>query len=327
MSSNLSISDSQALADQPAASQARRIPACVGELDRLLAGPMWVVTIAWSAFLAVAIQDFRSDYDLSQGTEWYGWGLAITWGLITLEWLVHFLAGHVFLGYNSLFVLLPPLRLGGRDHATWSHVWLPYAGWRHVDRHLVKRVDKALSGPMIGFALLVLPVLLYESLWRDTAPRHPAIAYASDTASSVIWLAFLVELVVMVSIARGKLRYLAEHWIDLLIVLLPMVQAMPMLRLAYLGRLTSLSRLTRVYRTRGVAMRAFRAFLLLDSVQRLLHLNPAKRLEALEEKLQDHYHEIDLIREEMRELEERIQASERSSMQVEPVRGDAEGEC
>lgn len=288
------------------------------ELDAWLAAPMWGVTIVWMVCLAGGLQDLRGAATLPVGTGLYWWGIMLLWPIYLLELIAHTLLGSPHFHFNVLYVLVPPLRLGGRDHRAWCRIWLPGAGWQTVNRKLVAQVEKALSGPMVGFALLVLPLLTIEIGWAGYVDTHPTLHFALQTASSVIWLAFTIELVVMVSIARRKARYLARHWIDLLIVLLPMVEVMPALRLAavgrlsYVGRIKYLSKLSRVYRTRGLAMRAFRGLLLLDSVQRLLHLNPEKRLAALRDKLEDHYHEIEQIRCEMRELEARIAAEELS---------------
>lgn len=299
-------------------------PTWSAELDAWLAAPMWGVTLLWMVCLAGALQDLRGAPTLPVGTNLYFWGITLLWPAYLAELLVHSWAGSPNLRFNLVYVLVPPLRFGSRDHSTWTRIWLPGGGWRRVDRKLVAKVEKALSGPMVGFALLVLPLLTIQIAWKDYVDNHDGLYFALETVSSIIWLAFALELVVMLSIARRKMRYLAQHWVDVLIVLLPMVEVMPALRLAtlsrlhYVGRLKYLSKLSRVYRTRGLATRAFRALLLLDSVQRLLHLNPHKRLAALREKLEDHYHEIEQIRSEMRELEARIAAEE-----LEDARADA----
>lgn len=303
--------------------------AWTAELDAWLAAPMWGISVVWLTCLAGGLQDLRGAPTLPSGTNLYWWGMLLLWPAYPLELIAHKLAGSPNLRFNLVYLLIPPLRLGSRDHATWTRIWLPGAGWRPVGRKLLAAVEKALSGPMVGFALLVLPLLTIEIAWADSVAKYQGLRLALETASSVIWLAFALELIVMVSIARRKVRYLTQHWIELLIVLLPMVQVMPALRLATLGRLhyvgrvgrvgklTYLINLSRVYRTRGLAMRAFRALLLLDSVQRLLQINPHKRLASLRERLEDHYHEIEQIRCEMRELEARIAAEELEDAQAE----------
>jgi hypothetical protein len=252
-------------------------------------------------------------------TRVFWWGLLLLWPLYLLELAAHAVAGSQNLRFNLLYLFVPPLRLGGRDHSSWRCIWLPRAGWRHVDRSLFAHVEKALSGPMVGFALLVLPVLAIEFGLPDLDERRPRLKLAVETASSVIWLAFALELIVMASIARRKARFLTKHWIDLLIVLLPMAQALPALRLTRLSRLKYLGKLTRVYRTRGITSRTLRALLLLDFVQRLLHLSAERQLEGLREKMQDHYHEIEQIRGQIRELEARLAAEQRSEAQAETI--------
>lgn len=305
--------------------------------DDWLAAPMWYLTVVWMICLAGGLQDLRgaaTGFPLSAaGTELFWWGLLLLWPIYVVELAVHILLGGRNLRFNLLYVILPPLRLGGRDHATWSRVWLPGALWQRVDRDLIDRVEKATSGPMVGFALLVLPLLSIEFGWAHLVEQHVWLKFALESTSSVIWLAFAMELIVMASIARRKTRYLTKHWIDLAIVLLPMVQAMPALRLARLVRLGKvaklnyLAKLSKVYRTRGMATRAFRAMLLLDSVQRLLRLNPEMRLAALEEELEDHFYEIEQIRKEMRELEARIAAErDADALADTAVAGEVAGE-
>jgi voltage-gated potassium channel len=288
------------------------------EVDNWLAAPMWCVTLAWMICLAGGLQSLRggtTGYPLGAvGTNLFWWGLLLLWPIYVLELGVHALMRSTNLRFNLLYVLCPPLRLGGRDHPTWSRIWLPGALWQSVDRRLVERVEKATSLPMVGFALLVLPLLVIDNPWRRLIDPPVWLKFVHDSTSSVIWLAFAVELIVMVSIARRKSQYLARHWIDLAIVLLPMVEVLPALRLAAVARLGRVSRvsylakLSKVYRTRGAGARAFRALLLLDSVQRLLRLNPEKRLAALREKLEDYHYEMERIRCEVRELEGRIAA-------------------
>jgi hypothetical protein len=294
------------------------------EVDRYLAAPMWCVTVVWMVCLAGGLQELRGAPTLPAGTSLYWWGMLLLWSTYLVELVVHLAVGSPNLRYNVLYLLLPPLRLGGRDHATWCSVWLPGALWQRVDRDLVVRVEKALSGPMVGFALLILPLLVIEVGWKELVAQESRLKFALETTSSVIWLSFAMELTVMVSIVRRKMQYLAQHWIDLAIVLLPMVQVLPALRLATLARLGRLGRLSQVYRTRGIATRAFRALLLLDSVQRLLHLNPEKRLAALRDKLEDQYYAIERIQAEMRELEARIAAGKRADALVDAA---AVAEC
>jgi voltage-gated potassium channel len=112
----------------------------------------------------------------------------------------------------------------------------------------------------------------------------------------------------MTAIVRKRAAYCVEHWIDVVIVLLPVVGFLRILQLLRLGGVAYVGRMVRIYRVRGMAFRAFRALLLLDVVRRFLQINPEKRLSVLKERLEEQYDAIEETRREMRELETRLAA-------------------
>ena len=204
-----------------------------------------------------------------------------------------------------LVCLVPPLRLTLRPAERPDQVWLPYLGWRTVDYELRERLDRAFSLPMIVFALLVLPVLAVEYYWGEWLQQHAGLVLLLDLCLSAIWLAFTVEFLLKLSIAESKLHYCKDHWLDLAIILLPVVQALPFaraLRLGRLLRLDQLSRMNQLYRLRGLAAKAWRALLLLDVLRRLLTLSPERRLRQLESQLAAKEVEVERLRKEIEKL-------------------------
>jgi voltage-gated potassium channel len=162
---------------------------------------------------------------------------------------------------------------------------------------------------MILFALMVLPLFFLEFFWAADVHARPALALALDIGTSVIWLAFAIELVVMMSVADHPLRYCCRHWIDLAIVLLPLVEILPLFRLLRLGRVLRLEQLLRwgrLQRLQAVAMRGWRAILLLQIVQRLSGRSLEHRLNKLLELLQAKEDEVEELRRDIRALRERI---------------------
>jgi voltage-gated potassium channel len=202
--------------------------------------------------------------------------------------------------------VLPPLRMGCRGRSRPNHLWLPWLGWREIDNHLRTALERAFSVPMILFALMVLPLLALEYFEADRIRAEPALALWVDVGTSVIWLAFAVELVLMVAVSDRPWRYCARNWVDVVIVLLPAVEALPALRLLRLGRLLRLEQLLRwgrLTRLQALVSHGWRAFLLLQVVQRLTGRTPERRLERLRELLLAKEEEVTDLRREVRELE------------------------
>ncbi len=210
---------------------------------------------------------------------------------------------------TALCVVLPALRLGLRDSQTATHVWLPQLGWQPVDQSLYERVEKGLRGPMLVVSLAVLPLLTVEYLAADYLKTQPAMQQAAVVATAIIWWAFTIEFILMISITDKKLKYVKEHWLDLVIILLPLVAFLRALRLSRLARLQQLTKTSRVFRFRGVAMKTYRALLLIEAVSRLLQGSPEKRLIKLRQRLADQEAELVAIRREIETLEGQLAAS------------------
>src|SRR5262249_61667669 len=76
-----------------------------------------------------------------------------------------------------------------------------------------------------------------------------------DIGTAVIWLAFALEFLVMASLAEDRINYCLCHWLDLAVVVLPLIDFLPILRLLRLRRLfegQQVSRLGRLYRLEGL---------------------------------------------------------------------------
>jgi voltage-gated potassium channel len=206
-------------------------------------------------------------------------------------------------------VLLPPLRMGCRSRVRPNHIWLPGLGWREIDRHLRLTLERAFSVPMIFFALMVLPLLALEFFAAETIHADPVLALWLDIGTAVIWLAFAVELILMVAVSDRPWRYCCLHWIDVAIVLLPAVEMLPLFRLLRLGRILRLEELLRwgrLARLKALLSHGWRAFLVLQIVQRLTYRSPERRLKRLRELLQAKEEEVSDMRREIREFEERL---------------------
>lgn len=152
---------------------------------------------------------------------------------------------------------LPPPRPGVR------HVRMPRIGIIVADDELRQRIDAYFHWPMIILALLMLPLLAID-LWLRPAPLT-ATWIACNAALGIIWLAFLTEFIVKISIAECRVEYVRRNWLDVIIIVLP---ALRPLRVAFIARTS------RIFALRGVGMKfisyAFSFVIGLEATDRLL---------------------------------------------------------
>lgn len=283
-------------------------------LDRHLTRPMFYLSVAVLVLAAGVIH--RLGHGDLTGLEAVAifWGLVLLWPVFILESLVRLFVcrrpGTTWRGRLAVFLgvcLFPPFRLGGRAYADPTTIWLPRLGWTKVDRDLRTRLERFFCLPMIVIALLVLPFLAMEYFWQETVRADFGLSLLLDIGTSVIWLAFVLEVIVMVSVADKKVRYCLTNWMDLAVVFLPLVDFMPLLRLVRLAGLVELgqvSRLGRLYRLRGLLFKLWRTMLLLEVMQRLLGHYREKRLRRLKELLASRQEEIAALNKEIAELQD-----------------------
>jgi hypothetical protein len=192
----------------------------------------------------------------------------------------------------AAITLVPPLRMGMPDPWT-GRLWLPRWGWLDRGKCLEDRLDRAFHKPMLVFAVLILPVLALEYVRVVEVRSSPTLALVLHVSVAVIWVAFATEFAIKVSATRRPFIYSKERWLDLAIVLLPMLEfaltaladAAPVARLLRLTRAAApeqLARMGQMYRLRGLLIKGWRAALVLRLVARLTGNTPAKQLRQLE---------------------------------------------
>jgi voltage-gated potassium channel len=219
--------------------------------------------------------------------------------------------------YSLIVCLCPPLRLSARNFDMDGKVWFPTIGWQEADDSLREGLEKAFSVPMIFIAMTILPVLLVEFGMHHLVWTRPWLQLLLHASTGLIWFAFAVEFVVMVSVAEKKLRYCKEHWLDLAIILLPFISFLRTLRVvratrvARLAKIQQLSRMGRLYRLRGLAMRAVRALMILELLNRLFRIGPERQLKKLRMLLEEKEKEVMVLRNQIKKLEELIEQQSR----------------
>jgi hypothetical protein len=214
--------------------------------------------------------------------------------------------------------LFPPYRLGTPDPRT-GRVWLPRLGWQIPGKPLQKRLEATFGGPLLVFAFLILPMLAVEYVWVEEVRSRPAVALALHIGVSTIWVAFALEFILESSVATNPFRYACDRWLDLAIVILPMlefvltkwVDAAPVARLLRLGRALSPDQIARhhqLYRLRGTMGKAWQAFLLLGGVHRLFGVKPEKRIRQIEVQIAELEEQIAELRQQADDLRRTVRS-------------------
>ncbi|WP_157092205.1 potassium channel protein - like protein [Thioalkalivibrio nitratireducens] len=243
------------------------------------------------------------------------WALLACWILIVLESLPALISWRRDDARSArkrflLVLLLPPLRVALSPHAPARWLWLPGVGWQQRDENLFHRLELGLAIPMLVVAFLILPVLVGEFLFHAEIESSPVLAWTLHTLTSVIWLAFALEFMVMISVAPKKLQYAREHWINLLIIVLPLVAFLRSLALFRALRLAKVSKIFQTVRLRVLLTRAYRIALLLNLLERVLARYPRYYLALLKAREERKQAELDDIRARIRDLEAQIARQE-----------------
>ncbi len=214
------------------------------------------------------------------------------------------------IGLRLAAACVPPLRLGTPSSAWSGQVWLPYLSWVHPSKLTTLTLTRFFGKPMIAIALLILPVLLLEYGFKSYVANHVWLQTVIHVATGFIWFAFTFEFILMVSVTDKKLKYIKTNWIDLAIILLPLIsflRSIRALRLAKLAKVQQLAKMSRIYRMRGLGMKLFRALMLFEVVNRLLRITPEKRLAKLESLREEHLEELAELDEEIASIKQRIE--------------------
>lgn len=94
------------------------------------------------------------------------------------------------------------------------------------ERTLVERVERATEVPMLVLAALFVAAFI-AGYWPGVSPRVERIA---ALAEDLIVALFAAELLVRVAVAERRWAYLRGHWLDVLVVIVPLLRPLRFLR-------------------------------------------------------------------------------------------------
>lgn len=288
---------------------ARRIER--SSLRSLHAAAMSVAAVVYLGVLAAVVQWWNSTRILDHDAEFTMHLMAALWLPFIVEASLGLLLNPGLPGNVRRFflvALLPPFRVGYSTFDRDRLIWLPHLGWRRKTEALFEHLARIAMVPMLVIALMILPLLGIEFLLKEQVAEWPWLSLSLDVSAAFIWFAFAIEFVVMVSVAEDKFAYCKKHWLNILIIILPLIAFLRGFQVVRTFRAARAAKLLRVYRMRGLLIRVTQALVALSAIERLIHRDPEKHLKKLEKLEREKERELALLREKMNEVRERAAA-------------------
>lgn len=251
---------------------------------------------------------------------WLGIPLLVLWVIVILEGLLGMatVQDHPWRAFKRflLTILCPPFRAAFSTAYPARFIWLPKHGWLAVGKLNYERVELRFALPMLSVILLILPLLAVELFLDSWLNDHLWLAIIVHCLTAFVWFAFALEFIILLALADKKLNYCKRHWINIAIIILPLIAFLRFVRIFHyfrLGNAGKAAKLIRAYRVRGVVARTMRVAMVFNLIDRLLERNPKRYLESLEEKVREKKTEIQELEEKMDELRARIAEEENQS--------------
>lgn len=100
------------------------------------------------------------------------------------------------------------------------------------NEQLLKKVDRYTEVPMLVLVLVMIITLVVPMVVTVPDATHAFL----ELVDWIIWSLFALELLVKTYLSQNKLRYLKSHWVDVLVVVLPLLRVFRIFRVARLAR-------------------------------------------------------------------------------------------
>ncbi len=274
---------------------------------------MFYAAMGWMLLLSLTLPHGISDAvdDLFRFNPLLWVPLTALWVLIIAEGLLGFATARDELGSLCkrflLTSVMPAFRLTLATAYPHRFVWLPKRHWLAVGKLNFERLELRIAVPMLGLTLMVLPLLGVEFLLRDYLQENLWLGVIVHALTSLLWFGFAFEFLVMFSLADKKLAYCKAHWINIVIILMPLIM---WLRLVRMLSFLKVSKMIRAFRLRSITARGMRLAMVFNLVDRLMERNPEKYLLALEDKALDKKAELQALEEKMVEMKAKIAKQE-----------------
>jgi len=134
--------------------------------------------------------------------------------------------------------------------------------------------------------------LSFDQIEKTKSCRPSILEIAMWLITSFIWFCFALEFILLVSLAEKKLDFCKKNWINIVIILLPLLAFLRSLQLFRFLRMAKAGKLMRVYRLRGIITRVAKLATLFNLIERMLSRNPDKYGSHLREKISEKEEEL-----------------------------------
>ena len=205
-----------------------------------------------------------------------------------------------------IITIVPPSRMAIATHAPPGWIWLPIKGWQLRGNELFERLERWLAIPMLLITLLIVPVVIVELFFQAEIAASAELERMLHWVTTLVWFAFAAEFILLVSVTPNKLTYCKQHWVNIIIIILPLVAFLRTLVVVQMLKVNQAVKLLRAYRLRGLLMRTQRIALLLNLIDRVRQLNPERYLQVLREREQYALLKLTKLRAQIRETETRL---------------------
>lgn len=220
-----------------------------------------------------------------------------------------------------LVVLLPAFRMVISPVRPNREVWLPAYGWREVSTVSVAEMEQRTAIPMLLATALIIPVLIVDFGLAEIVKESRPIQVTMAILMALIWFSFALEFIVMVSLAPKKLAYCKKHWINIVIIVLPLVAFLRSLQAFRFLRVAKAGNLARAYRLRGLLTRSLKIALAFNLIERIMSLSPERYIASLDEKILEKEEELADLRQRRDQTHARI--AEREAKKAAAGKSDA----
>ncbi|MFT5110944.1 MAG: hypothetical protein ACI8P9_000255 [Parasphingorhabdus sp.] len=274
---------------------------------------MFYASAIYLASMSVIIQWWNSSIIDEQDSVATVGIMLIIWAPFIVEGLIGLIRNrHLENNFKRLLLisLVPAFRMCISTFHDGKIIWLPRLGWQRKDDDLLKRLSDLSTMPMLFIALMILPVFATELILKDRVAEIPWLSYLLHGSTAFIWFAFTLEFILLVSVAEKKLDYCKKNWLNLIIILLPLIAFLRGFQLVRAFRLAQASKMLRMYRMRSLGLRVYQTMIALSAIERLLHRDPQKHLEKLQQQHDDAEQHLAYIKGKIVNVKRRIADAE-----------------
>jgi len=237
--------------------------------------------------------------------------LLMLWPAFIIERLLYLLFCCKKTGKNLLIalivILVPPLHLASRHCHDKEYIFWGLE-WRLIDQALYAHIEKKFLYPILVVSFLMIPFWITEIIFSKIS--HLWLFHLLNFGNAIIWSLFVAEFIILCSISKKPLKYVTTHWLELSIIILPMLalarfivisKYLQFSKATYL--LVKIQNILNIYRARSVINRIIRILIIIDIVRRFYQRkNPQKYLEMLQDKLEDKEQEVAEIKQQITEI-------------------------